>query len=120
MPLSIEFETTQLVVIRSVGVLKREEVDSAKREVFRQMQKHGKQHVLIMIERDFSDLEPNASWEDIEEDAYIQRHIIRLAVVGDLRWRDRAVLFFLNAVGGFPIDFFKPEHEALARAWLLH
>lgn len=119
-PLSLDFETQQLIVIRSAGVLTRAEVDEAKRAVYQQMLHHGKQHVLIVIDEGFINLEPGATWEDIEEDAYIQRHIIRLAVVGDLRWRDRAVLFFLNAVGGFPLDYFKPEHEPLARAWLLH
>jgi hypothetical protein len=118
--LNIEFETQQLIVIRSDSVLRRAEVDEAKRAVFRQMQEHGKQHVLIVIDHDFSNLEPNVTWEDVEEDAYIQRHIIRLAIVGDLRWRERAMLFFLNAIGGFPLDYFKSEQEPLARAWLLH
>lgn len=119
-PLSIEFETSQLIVIRSEGMLRRSEVDEAKRAVFSRMQEHGKQHVLVMIDQDFSNLEPDATWEDIEEDAYIQRHIIRMAIVGDLRWRDRAMLFFLNAIGGFPIDYFNADQEPLARAWLLH
>ena len=72
-----------------------------------------------IIDDGFADLEAFATWEDIEEDAFIQQQVIRLAIVGDLRWRDKAVLFFLNAVGRFQIDYFKPEHEPLARAWLL-
>ena len=98
----------------------RQKVDEVKRQVHARMQAHGKQHVLILIDSNCADLEAFATWEDIEEDAFIQQQIIRLAVVGDLRWRDRALLFFLNAVGRFQVDYFKPEHELLARAWLLH
>jgi hypothetical protein len=69
-------------------------------------------------------IEPSASaWEaevlPLYDARFIQQQVIRLAIVGDLRWRDKAVLFFLNAVGRFQIDYFKPEHEPLARAWLL-
>lgn len=120
MPISTSFETTGLIVIRSEGILVRTEVDATKRAVHRQMQLHGKQLVLILIDENFGDLEPLATWDDIEEDAFIQQQITRLAIVGDLRWRDRALLFFLNAFGRFQIDYFKSEDEPLARAWLLH
>jgi SpoIIAA-like len=120
MSISISFESNELLVICTEGVLIRSEVDAAKRTVYQQMRLHGKQHVLILIDKDFGDLEPLATWEDIDEDAYIQQHISRLAIVGDLRWRDRALLFFLNALGRFQIDYFRPEEEPLARAWLIH
>lgn len=120
MPIRIEFEPENLIMLRSQGVLMRQEVDAIKRQVHRHMLAHGQQHVLILIDSDFADLETFATWEDIEEDALIQQNITRLAVVGDLRWRDRALLFFLNAVGRFQVDYFKPEQEPLARAWLLH
>ncbi len=120
MPISIEFEAGNLIVLRSQGVLYRQEVDAIKRQMHGHMLAQGKMHLLMMIDNTFDDLEAFASWEDIEEDAFIQQHVLRLALVGDLRWRDRALLFFLNAVGRFQIDYFKPEHEPLARAWLLH
>ncbi len=120
MSIEVVVESPALVVIRSHGVLLRTDVDATKRRVHDHMQQHGKVHVLIVIDSSFADLEALASWEDIEEDAFIQQHVVRLAIVGDLRWRDKALLFFLNAVGGFQIDYFKPEHEALARAWLVH
>lgn len=121
LPMTIEvaFESPDLVIVRTHGVLLRAEVDAAKRQVHAHMQQHGRQHVLIVIDDGFADLEAFATWEDIEEDAFIQQQVVRLAIVGDLRWRDKAVLFFLNAVGRFQIDYLKPEHEPLARAWLL-
>lgn len=119
MTIEVAFESPGLVVIRPHGVLLRVEVDAAKRQVHAHMQQYGKLHVLVVIDDGFSDLAAFATWEDIEEDVFIQQQIIRLAIVGDLRWRDKAVLFFLNAVGRFQIDYFTPEHEPLARAWLV-
>ncbi|MFY8044037.1 MAG: STAS/SEC14 domain-containing protein [Rhodoferax sp.] len=119
MTIEVAFESPDLLVLRAHGVLLREEVDAAKRQVHAFMQQHGRMHLLMVIDDGFADLEAFASWEDIEEDAFIQQHVIRLAIVGDLRWRDKAVLFFLNAVGRFQIHYFKPEHDFLAREWLL-
>ena len=119
MTIKVVFESPDLVIVRTHGVLLRAEVDAAKREVHACMQQNGRLHVLIVIDDGFGDLEAFSTWEDIEEDAFIQRHVIRLAIVGDLRWRDKAVLFFMNAVGRFQIHYFQPEHDFLARAWLL-
>ena len=51
-------------------------------------------------------------------DAVIQPNIIRKALVGDMRWRDKAMLFFITAVASFQIEYFRPEQEDFARAWL--
>jgi len=122
LPMSVElsFDTPGLTEVRVTGVLLRHEVDDAKRRLHAHMTAHGPQHVLIHLEAGFGNLQAFASWDDIEEDADIQRQVVRLAIVGDLRWREAALLFVMNAVGRFRIDDFKPEEEALARAWLLH
>jgi hypothetical protein len=119
MTLSVTFEPGQVVVMRARGILLRAEVDAAKRKVHDHMQTHGRQHALVLIEDGFTNLEAFASWEDIDVDHYIQQHVIRLAVVGDLRWRDTAVLFFMNAVSQFQIEYFKAGQEEFARAWLI-
>lgn len=118
MPISVAFEAPDFITLRASGVLERAAVDAVKRQLHDHMREHGRAHVLVVLAEDFADLEALASWDDIPEDAFIQQQVIRLAVVGDLRWHDRAVLFFLNAVGRFQIHYFRPEHETLARAWL--
>jgi hypothetical protein len=119
MTLHIAHETPNLVVIRSSGVLVRDEVDAAKRQVFAHMMEHGRQHVLIRIEADFASLQAFARWDDIAEDRFIQQHVIRLALVGDLRWRDNALLFLLSGLVPFQMEYFPAGQEAFARTWLL-
>ncbi len=118
MAISVTFEEGNLAVIRSSGVLTRPEVDQAKRQVYGHIVAHGKVLVLILIDEGFINLEAFAQWDDIEVDAVIQPNIIRMALVGDMRWRDKAMLFFITAVASFQIEYFKPEQEDFARAWL--
>jgi len=118
MALSIEFEANNLFVIRSTGVLERGEADAIKKQVVSFIKRHGRATGLIIIDEAFQSLSAFASWDDDEDDEFIQKHIDRLAIVGDLRWRDSAMLFFLNGFVPFSIEYFKAGQETFARAWL--
>ncbi|MBC7445040.1 MAG: STAS/SEC14 domain-containing protein [Polaromonas sp.] len=119
MTVSVSFEEGNLVVIRGSGELKRDEVDQTKRQIYNYILANGPIYMLILIDEAFKSFEAFASWEDIEEDAVIQPNVKRLALVGDLRWRDQALLFLITAVASFQIEYFKPEQEEFARVWLL-
>lgn len=119
MTVSLSFEEGNLVVIRGSGELKRDEVDQTKRQIYNYILANGPIYMLFLIDEAFKSFEAFASWEDIEEDAVIQPNVKRLALVGDLRWRDQALLFLITAVASFQIEYFKPEQEEFARVWLL-
>jgi hypothetical protein len=119
MTVSVSFEEGNLVVIRGTGELKRDEVDQTKRQIYNYILANGEIYMLILIDEAFKSFEAFAGWEDIEEDAVIQPNVKRLALVGDLRWRDQALLFLITAVASFQIEYFKPEQEEFARVWLL-
>lgn len=118
MTVSIHFESERLAVFHASGVLKREELDEAKHALHAHMLEHGTMKVLILIGRDFGNLEAFAQWDDMDIDHHIQHHVERMAIVGDLRWRDSALLFFISAVSRFPIEYFNATQETFARAWL--
>lgn len=118
MALTIEFEENSLFVIRSSGVLERSDVDGIKKQVVNFIKRHGRATGLIIIEDGFQSLSAFASWDDDEDDEFIQKHIDRLAIVGDLRWRDNALMFFLNGFVPFSIEYFKAGQETFAKAWL--
>jgi hypothetical protein len=119
MTVSVSFEEGNLVVIRSSGELKRDEVDQTKRQIYNYILANGPIYMLILIDEAFKSFEAFVSWEDIGGDAVIQPNVKRLALVGDLRWRDQALLFLITAVASFQIEYFKPEQEEFARVWLL-
>ena len=118
MSISVCIEASNTIVIRASGVLMRAEVDETKHQMFAHLMENGKALLLMVIEPGFSNLQAFASWDDIAIDRYIQQNITRMAIVGDLRWRDSALLFFLNSVVPFQIEYFKAEQEEFARVWL--
>ena len=56
MTVSVNIETTDMLVVRGSGVLMRAEADEAKYKVAAHIMENGKVHVLIMIEEEFSNL----------------------------------------------------------------
>ncbi|WP_221063710.1 STAS/SEC14 domain-containing protein [Methylomagnum ishizawai] len=120
MPLTLEHPQPGLMLVRASGTVTRPEADAAKQQVIAALPPQGKAHILIVIEPGFANLDPLANWDDDRDDELLQRHMSRLAIVGDLKWRDGALLFFLKDLLPFPIEFFKTGQEALAGAWLLH
>jgi hypothetical protein len=118
MTVLVDFEAPNLVTIRVSGTLRRAEVDAGKHQVHDLMQRHGPCLVAILLEPGFSNLEAFVRWDDIDADQYIKRHIIRLAAVGDLRWRDSALLFLFNTMVPFQIEYFPAAQEEFAKAWL--
>jgi hypothetical protein len=120
MPITVEFSTPNLVSIRVNEVILRSEVDAVKHQMHDLMQLHGPCVFMIELEPAVVGFEALVSWEDIEVDKYIKQHMVRLAVVGDLRWRDSAMLFFFNSMVPFQIEYFPANQKEFALAWLTH
>jgi len=118
MTLKLESEQNSLLVIRASDVLTRIESDEIKKEVVTLIKARGKLNILIIIEEGFANLEAFANWDDDHDDEFIQKHVKRMAIVGDLKWRDSALMFFLGGLLPFSIQYFKSGQEAFARAWL--
>jgi hypothetical protein len=119
MSLQLDYEGNNLAVVRSTGILTREEADRIKKLLIVLIKRHGKMSVLIIIEDSFVNLAEFARWDNDADDEFIQQHTKRLAIVGDLKWKESALLFFLSGLLPFSIEYFKPNEEPLARAWCL-
>jgi hypothetical protein len=119
MTVKLEFAENNLVISRTSDELTRDEFNIAKTEVATFIKNHGKIKILVVIEDDFSNMQALVSWEDDEVDEFIQKNTERLAVVGNLKWYEDALLFFLHGLVPFTIEYFKIGQEELAIAWLL-
>lgn len=118
MTIHVSFPEPQLIKVHVSGVMMRAEVDATKHQMHDHMQVHGKCALLFVLDPGFSNLEAFVRWDDIDVDVYIKQHVIRLAVVGDLRWRDSALLFLFNSMVPFQIEYFPAHQEGFAKAWL--
>ncbi len=119
MAIKFEFEDNGLIMVRGSGVLTREAFDDAKKQVIAHIKQCGRVYILIRIEEDFTNLEASATWRDDQDDEFIQRYVSRLAIVGEAKWSEDALLFFLSGLLPFPIKYFKFSEEELAKAWLI-
>ena len=120
MSIQVEFTAPNRIDVRVTGLMLRADVDATKHQTYDLMQEHGKCLVMIHLDQGLLGMQALVSWEDIDVDHYIKQHIVRLAVVGDLRWRDSALLYLLNSMVPFQIEYFPAAQQELADAWLTH
>jgi hypothetical protein len=45
-------------------------------------------------------------------------HIKKMAIVGEKRWEELALIFAARPIRSFPIEYFGPAELERARAWL--
>lgn len=118
MPIHTHIEPSGLIISRISGTLQAQDVNAAKSPVFEHLMLHGAGPMLMHLDDGFLGLDSQAHWDDIPEDQFIQQHITRFAFVGDVRWRDTAMLFFFQGMVPVQMEFFPPTQYELAHAWL--
>src|SRR5512140_3630859 len=77
----------------------------------------GKVRLLVMVEN-FQGWERGGDWGDLSFQSEHDAHIERMAIVGDRKWQDLALLFASKGLRKFPIEYYEPGDLAEARAWL--
>lgn len=73
----------------------------------------------VLIELvDFGGWEKSAEWGDI---TFMVEHgddIARMAIVGEERWRDQALMFVASGLRATEIEYFTPDDLDSARGWI--
>ena len=92
-----------------------EQLNESKRTVFAYLMTQGSAAMLMKIEPDLQGQFPGAMGR-YPGTSSCNKHITRMAFVGDLRWRDTALLF--HGLVPFPMEYFPEKQAELARAWL--
>ncbi len=118
MSLSLDTANPHHLVIRVGETIHRDEADAMKLTMVKHIAQHGHFRALVLINDDFEGINEHSDWTDNDEDAVIQPHLQQLAIVGDAKWQDHALLFFLSGLLPAPIKFFPNAQIDLARAWL--
>ena len=77
----------------------------------------GKVRLLVMVE-DFQGWERGGDWGDLSFQSEHDAHIEKMAIVGDRKWQDLALLFASKGLRKFPIEYYESGELAKARAWL--
>ena len=105
-----------VLTLKVNGTLTQPELASLQRAAAEVIRKGGKWRLLVVTEN-FAGWERGGAWDDFsfsENDAGIER----MAIVGERKWQDLALLFTAKGLRAFPIEYFEPAQLAAARTWL--
>ncbi len=81
------------------------------------IKREGKVRLLVMAEN-FQGWERGGDWGDLSFQSEHDAHIERMAIVGDRKWEDLALLFAAKGFRKFPIEYYESHELTKARAWL--
>jgi hypothetical protein len=77
----------------------------------------GGQWRILVLTEDFEGWERGGTWNDFSLSDH-DAHIERMAIVGERRWEEMALLFTAQGLRKFPIEYFEPTQLSAAKQWL--
>ncbi len=102
---------------RISGKLTHAELVALQRAASDLIKQEGKVRLLVMAEN-FQGWERGGDWGDLSFQSEHDEHIEKLAIVGDRKWEDLALVFASKGFRKFPIEYYESGELAKARAWL--
>jgi hypothetical protein len=112
-------DTTEgVLTIKFTGKLRQPELAAVQRSAREFVEQHGKASVLAVVE-DFVGWEKGGDWGDLSLQMDVDPHIEKMAIVGERRWEELALIFVAKGLRSFPIEYFQPAELDRARAWLV-
>src|SRR4051812_13919249 len=106
-----------LVTARITGTLTQAELGALQKAAGEIIRKQGRVRFLVLVD-DFAGWERGATWGDFTFQVQHDASIRRMAIVGEKKWADLALLFTSQGLRPFPIEYFDTTDLAGARAWL--
>jgi hypothetical protein len=117
MPILMQHERDNIYRLEVSGVLKKSDLERSEKLLAAEIGRIGSTRLLFIL-KDFEGWEANPNWGDL---TFYVKHgdsIERIAIVGDERWRDGALMFASADLRRAPVEFFSQSALAEARAWL--
>ena len=99
------------------GTLRKADLDRCQREIAAEIGRFGTVRLLFVLDR-FEGWDATDNWRDLS--FYVRQGdaIDRIAIVGEERWRELALMFASADLRKAPVEYFPSDAEAEARAWL--
>lgn len=107
-----------IVTTQIRGFLTQAELSAVQKEVIGIIGREGGIRLLILCE-DFLGWDKASDWEDVSFQSQSDPYINKMALVGDKKWKDLALMFTGQGFREFPIEYFEPLEIEQARAWLM-
>ncbi len=107
-----------IVTVKISGTLKRPELAALEKAAVELFRQQGKMRILILTEN-FQGWERGDDWGDLSFMRENDRHMEKIAIVGEKKWKDLALIFTGKNYRECPVEYFQPEDISQAQAWLM-
>ena len=117
MPATIRPDGANCYRVVVTGLVTKSELEKVQATTAQEIARIGKVRLLFVLNR-FEGWEKGADWGDLK---FYDRHgdnIERIAIVGEEKWRDDALMFALADLRKAPTRYFLPADLDGARTWL--
>jgi len=108
----------RVLTLKVSGLLTQPELKSMQGAAAALFGEDGQWRILVLAEG-FLGWERGGTWDDFSFQSEHDVHIERMAIVGERKWEELALLFTAKGLRSFPIQYFDPAQLAAARAWLV-
>jgi len=108
----------RVLTLKVSGQLTQPELKSIQTDAAAVFGTEGHWRILVLAEN-FLGWEPGGTWDDFSFQSGHDVLIERMAIVGERKWEQLALLFTAKGLRPFPIQYFGPAQLAEARAWLV-
>jgi hypothetical protein len=107
-----------IVHARLTGVMTHADLQALEHLAKRVIDAGGNLRLLVTLEA-FEGWTAESSWaDDLTFQFQYANQIVRIAIVGDQRWEERAMLFVGKGFRDAEVEFFQPDSLARAKAWI--
>jgi len=106
------------VTIKITGLLNNTDLIGLQQSIVNYMEQYGGIKLLILSE-EFEGWGKQGDWGDLSFQDQYDGYIQKMAIVGEQKWEEAALIFTGKGLRDFPIEYFQPEQLADAQAWLM-
>jgi hypothetical protein len=98
-------------------MLRKSEMEKAQATLAQEIAQVGKVRLMFVLDQ-FKGWEKGPDWGDMRFYDTYGHYIERIAIVGEEKWRDDALMFALADLRKAPTRYFLPAELDAARAWM--
>ena len=106
-----------IITLKFSGKLAQKELAAVQQKAAAMLDESERAGILAIAD-EFEGWEKGGNWGDVSFQVMHDRQIARMAIVGDDKWKDLALVFTGQGVRKFPIKYFPLTEIEHARAWL--
>jgi hypothetical protein len=106
-----------IVTVKITGLFTYPDQIGIQKATIDRIPEQGKISILTIFE-DFQGWSHDERWEDVSFQEKSDPYIKKMAIVGEEKWQDLALMSVGMGFRSFPIEYFQPQEMDLAQAWL--